>query len=145
MGVAAVAFVYDLTRRRFGRAGRACQRAAPRRLRPDSCTGRMPPAPRTRPAPSARARHASLNLVLAVGIIDALLLLVLLYVAFVDRSDGAVSVIGPTHGLGYVYLLYLTGTGAMRGMWGWWFPGLVLITGGPLGTLLGELRLRRET
>jgi hypothetical protein len=103
----------------------------------------MPSAP-TRPAPSARARRASLNLVLAVGIIDAVLLLVLLYVAFVDRSDAAVSVVGPIHGLGYVYLLYLTATGAMRRMWGWWFPGLVLVTGGPLGTILGELRLRRD-
>jgi hypothetical protein len=28
-------------------------------------------------------------------------------------------------------------------MWGWWFPGVVLVTGGPLGSLLGELRLRR--
>jgi hypothetical protein len=102
----------------------------------------MPP-PSTRPAPTTRARRASLNLVLAVGIIDALLLLVLLYVAFVDRSDAAVSVIGPIHGLGYVYLLYLTATGAMRGMWGWWFPALVLITGGPLGTIVGDLRLRR--
>jgi hypothetical protein len=110
---------------------------------------RRPPAPE-RPAryearaPTARARRAALNIILTVGIIDAVLLLVLLYVAFVDRNDGAVSVIGPIHGLGYVYLLYLTATGAMRGMWGWWFPGVVFITGGPLGTILGELRLRRE-
>jgi hypothetical protein len=105
----------------------------------------MPTASPPRPTPSARARRASLNLVLAVGIIDGLLLLVLLYVAFVNRNDSAVSVLGPIHGLGYVYLLYLTATGAGRGMWGWWFPGVVLITGGPLGSILGELRLRRET
>jgi hypothetical protein len=30
-------------------------------------------------------------------------------------------------------------------MWGWWFPGVVLITGGPLGSILGDMRLRRET
>ena len=35
-----------------------------------------------------------LNVVLAVGIADALLLLVLVYVAFIDRSDAAVSVLG---------------------------------------------------
>ena len=104
----------------------------------------MPTASPPRPTPSARARRASLNLVLAVGIIDGLLLLVLLYVAFVNRNDSAVSVLGPIHGLGYVYLLYLTGTGAMRGMWGWWFPGLVLVTGGPLGSIAGEIVLRRR-
>jgi uncharacterized membrane protein len=107
----------------------------------------MPTASRHRPtptAPSPRARRAALNIVLAVGIVDGLLLLVLLYFAFVNRSDEAVSVLGPIHGLGYVYLLYLTATGALRGLWGWWFPAIVLVTGGPLGSLLGEVRLRRE-
>jgi hypothetical protein len=94
-------------------------------------------------APSARARRTALNIVLAVGVIDGILLLVLLYVAFVDRNESAISVLGPIHGLGYVYLLYLTGTGAMRRMWGWWFPALVLVTAGPLGSLIGEVRLRR--
>ncbi|MEA2268717.1 MAG: hypothetical protein QOC64_1327 [Solirubrobacteraceae bacterium] len=94
-------------------------------------------------APSARARRSALNLVLAVGIVDGLLLLVLLYFAFVNRNEGAISILGPVHGLGYVYLLYLTGTGAMRRMWGWWFPALVLVTGGPLGSIIGEVRLRR--
>jgi hypothetical protein len=98
----------------------------------------------TSPAPSERTRRGALNLVLAVGIIDGLLLLVLLYVAFVDRNDGAVSVLGPIHGLGYIYLLYLTATGAMRRLWGWWFPALVLVTAGPLGSILGEMKLRRE-
>jgi hypothetical protein len=89
-------------------------------------------------APSARARRSALNLVLAVGMVDGLLLLVLLYFAFVNRNEGAISILGPVHGLGYVYLLYLTGTGAMRRMWGWWFPALVLVTGGPLGSIIGE-------
>lgn len=93
--------------------------------------------------PSPRARRRALNLVLAVGVIDGLLLLVLLYVAFVNRNDGAVSLLGPIHGLGYIYLLYLTATGAGRGLWGWWFPALVLITAGPPGSIIGEIRLRR--
>jgi hypothetical protein len=98
------------------------------------------------PDPSAgdAVRRRPLNLVRAVGLLDGLLLVALLYVAFVDRHDGAVSVLGPIHGFGYVALLYLTAAGALRGLWGWWFPGAVLITGGPLGSLLGELRLRRR-
>jgi integral membrane protein len=89
-------------------------------------------------------RRRALNLVLTVGIIDGILLLVLLYVAFVNRNEGAISVLGPIHGLGYVYLLYLTATGAMRRLWGWWFPALVLVTAGPLGSIIGEMKLRRE-
>ncbi len=85
-----------------------------------------------------------LNVVLAVGLADALLLLVLFYVAFVDRSDAAVSVIGPLHGFGFLALLYLTGTGAVERRWGWWFPALVLVTGGPLGSLIGDVTLRRR-
>ncbi len=81
---------------------------------------------------------------LAVGLADALLLLVLLYVAFVDRSDSAVHVLGPIHGVGFIVLLGLTIKGASRDEWGWWFPGLVLVTGGPLGSLAGEVVLRRR-
>jgi integral membrane protein len=93
--------------------------------------------------PKAPSRKR-LNAVLAVGIADALLLLVLLYVAFVDRSDAAVGVIGPIHGVGYVILLLMTANGASRGEWGWWFPAIVLVTGGPLGTIVGDVILRRR-
>ncbi len=86
--------------------------------------------------------RALLNLVLIVGILDGLLLLALMYVAFVDRSDAAVSVLGPIHGIGYVILLGLSGAGAYEKRWGWWFPALVLVTGGPLGSIAGEIRLR---
>jgi hypothetical protein len=102
----------------------------------------LPPVaqPQTPKAPSRKL----LNAVLAVGIADALLLLALLYFAFVDRSDTMVSVIGPIHGLGYLILLLMTGNGASKGEWGWWFPALVLVTGGPLGTIVGDLILRRR-
>lgn len=85
-----------------------------------------------------------LNLVLAIGIADALLLLVLLFVAFVDRSDSAVSIIGPIHGLGFLALLWLTARGAGEGRWGWWFPAAVLLTGGPLGSIIGDVVVRRS-
>jgi hypothetical protein len=88
-------------------------------------------------------RRRLLDIALVVGILDALLLGVLLYVAWIDRSDTAISVIGPIHGLGFVALLGLTGYGAREGHWGWWYPGIVLVTGGPLGTLVGDVILRR--
>jgi len=94
-----------------------------------------------RPGPDRRL----LNAVLVVGVVDALLLVVLLYFAVVDRSDAAVHVLGPIHGIGYLLLLGLTGRGAVEGQWGWWFPALVLVTGGPVGSLVGEVVLRGRT
>jgi len=96
------------------------------------------------PSRSAASQRRALNLVLGVGIADALLLVVLLYVAFVDRSDAAVSVLGPIHGIGYLILLWLTVTGAAGKRWGWWFPAIVLVTGGPAGSIAGDLILRRQ-
>lgn len=93
---------------------------------------------------SPASQRRALNTVLAVGIADALLLVVLLYFAFVDRSDSAVSVLGPIHGAGYVILLYLTVTGAAAKRWGWWFPAIVLVTAGPLGSIVGDVKLRRQ-
>lgn len=89
-------------------------------------------------------RTRLLNIILVVGVLDAALLVVLLYVAFVNRSDEAVSVLGPIHGGGYLLLLGLTAYGAGRKLWGWWFPLAVLLTAGPLGSLIGEYRLRER-
>jgi integral membrane protein len=85
-----------------------------------------------------------LNTVLIVGVIDFLLLLVLLYMAWIEDDDGAVSILGPIHGIGFLALLYLTFRGALEQFWGWWFPAIVLVTGGPVGTLVGEVVLRRR-
>jgi integral membrane protein len=94
----------------------------------------------TRTAPDRKL----LNAVLIVGVVDFLLLLVLMYFAFVDRSDAAVSILGPIHGIGFLLLLVMTGKGAADDQWGWWFPGIVLITGGPLGSFIGEFVLRKR-
>ena len=93
---------------------------------------------------SPASQRRALNLVLAVGLADALLLVVLVYFAFVDRSDAAVSVLGPIHGIGYLILLYLTVSGAAAKRWAWWFPAIVLVTGGPVGSIVGDVVLRRR-
>jgi hypothetical protein len=85
-----------------------------------------------------------LDAVLVVGVLDFLLLLVLLYVAWIDRSDATVSILGPIHGIGFLALLFLTFRGAVERFWGWWFPAIVLVTGGPVGSLIGEVVLRRR-
>ena len=33
--------------------------------------------------------------------------------------------------------------GAAEERWGWWFPALVVVTLGPPGSLIGDLRIRR--
>ena len=103
----------------------------------------MPPASPTT-APDVAGTKKLLNIVLAVGIADLILFLVLIYVAFIDRSDSAVSAIGPIHGIGFVALLGLTAKGAVDGRWGWWFPGITLITTGPPGSIIGDLILRKQ-
>ena len=41
-------------------------------------------------------------------------------------------------------MLFLTVSGAGSGRWGWWFPAIVVVTGGPVGSIAGDLVLRRR-
>ncbi len=95
-------------------------------------------------SPDLAVSRRLLNVITVVGLLDALLLVVLLYFAFVNRNEEMISLLGPIHGFGFVALLGLTAKGAMDARWGWWFPLAVLVTGGPLGSLLGEMRVRRS-
>jgi hypothetical protein len=35
-------------------------------------------------------------------------------------------------------------SGAGEGLWGWWFPAIVVVTLGPPGSLIGDVRIRRR-
>ena len=84
-----------------------------------------------------------LNLIRVVAIVD-FLLLVPLVVAAVTHSEGVIDVLGPAHGTGFLILLALCGHGAVQERWGWWFPALVVVTLGPPGSLIGDVRIRRQ-
>lgn len=84
-----------------------------------------------------------LNLIAVVAIADALLLAVLLWASLGDH-ESAVHVLGPIHGLGFLILLGLCLRGAVEDRWGWWFPLLVVLTGGPVGSLVGDWIVRRR-
>lgn len=84
-----------------------------------------------------------LDIIRIVAIADALLLVLLVFCAITER-EAVVSVLGPIHGVGFLVLLFLCVRGAGERMWGWWFPAIVLVTAGPPGSLIGELRIRRE-
>ena len=81
-----------------------------------------------------------------VGIVALLdfLLLVPLVIAALDHSEGTVDVLGPLHGAGFVLLVGLVVRGAVKGLWGWWFPVIAVVTGGPPGCLAGDLYIRRQ-
>jgi hypothetical protein len=82
-----------------------------------------------------------LNIVLVVAILDALLLVPLLY-GFITDSEVHKEILGPIHGIGFLVLVYITGRGAVEQLWAWWFPALVVLTGGPPGSIIGDLLIR---
>jgi hypothetical protein len=93
--------------------------------------------------PDRAATLRLLNWVTAVAIVDALLLVPLVYAA-ISHDEGLVDVLGPAHGFGFVALCTLIGIGCLREMWGWWFLLVTIVTLGPPGSLWGEWRIRRE-
>ncbi len=84
-----------------------------------------------------------LNLIRAVAVVDALLLVVLL-IAAVNDAEGAVNCLGPLHGVGFLALVFMCLRGAGEGRCGWWFPAIVVATLGPPGSLIGDLKIRKQ-
>jgi hypothetical protein len=95
----------------------------------------MPPAPTDPVAPAAVRRQ--LHWVAIVALVDFMLLVPLAGGALTGHHQLARS-LGPVHGVGFIIELYLAVRGAASRFWGWWFPAIVLVTGGPLGALIGH-------
>lgn len=89
------------------------------------------------------AARRALNKVAIVAVVDGLLLVALL-TASISNAESAVSVIGPLHGVGYLYSVYLTVRGAGERHWHWWFPVAVFFTAGPPGALIGHQIISRQ-
>lgn len=86
-----------------------------------------------------------INIIRIVAIADFVLLIPLVMnLVGIIHNDTMVSVIGPIHGIGFLALLYLCVRGAGEKLWGWWFPVAVVVTLGPIGSLWGEWRIRRQ-
>ncbi|MDQ3677499.1 MAG: hypothetical protein M3401_11970 [Actinomycetota bacterium] len=84
-----------------------------------------------------------LNLVLVVAVLDALLLVPLVY-GFITDSEVHKEILGPIHGVGFLILVFLTARGAAGRLWGWWFPALVIVTAGPPGSIIGDVLIRSK-
>jgi integral membrane protein len=95
------------------------------------------------PTPSdTAATLRALDRVRVIAVLDAIMLVILVAAAILE-AEGVVGILGPIHGAGFVLLLVLTVNGAGQGRWGWWFPLVTLVTTGPPGSLIGDVRIRR--
>lgn len=84
-----------------------------------------------------------LNVILPLAIVDAVLLVPLVLHRFADLDTLVpVFVLGMTHGLLFVALVTLCAKGAYDKLWGWWFPIVTVVTGGPLGSIGGDIVIR---
>ena len=93
--------------------------------------------------PDADTTLRQLRLIRIVAIVDFVLLVPLVSAA-VTHAEGVVDILGPIHGAGFLFLLFLCVRGVGQSRWGWWFPALVVVTLGPPGSLIGERRIRRS-
>ena len=95
---------------------------------------------------SAPAVLPRLRIVRWLGVVDTLLLVWLLYASLSHDRD-LVRTLGPIHGGGFLLLMLISGVSASERLWGWWVPAAILLTGGPIGALVGDWlivrRLRR--
>lgn len=99
----------------------------------------------TDPTSQFASTRRLLNAIAVVAVIDfALLVPLALGLLGVLETESFVSVLGIVHGAGFLALLAMTGQGARRGWWGWWFPAVTVITGGAIGSLVGDALVRRR-
>ena len=86
-----------------------------------------------------------LNWIAIVALVDVVLLIPLVWASrWVADNHDIVSVLGPSHGFLFMSLVGMVAWGSLQKWWGWWFPAIVVITLGPIGSLLGDWIVRRN-
>ncbi len=93
--------------------------------------------------PQTERIQRRLRIVRLVAFVDLVLLITLVSAALTGGRE-IVHILGPLHGINFLLLLVMVGAGAIDGVWGWWFPVVVLLTAGPPGAFLGEWILHRR-
>lgn len=88
-------------------------------------------------------RLTRLNWVNFFSITDAVLLVVLLWLSY-HHMRPAVRIVGMTHGMCFLALLGLAAEGALNKFWGWWYPAVIVVTLGPIGSIIGERKIRKQ-
>jgi hypothetical protein len=84
-----------------------------------------------------------LRIVRLVAFVDLVFLIILISAALAGKRE-FVHILGPLHGINFLLLLVIVGTAVLDGVWGWWFPIVILLTAGPPGAFLGEWLIHRR-
>ena len=101
--------------------------------------------PRTESATGGQSELRFLNWIAIVALIDVALLIPLIWASrWVADNHDVVSVLGPIHGFLFLGLIGMVAWGSLQKWWGWWFPAIVVITLGPIGSLVGDWIVRRN-
>ncbi len=101
--------------------------------------------PTPEPRDSERDELRFLNWIAIVAVVDVILLIPLVWASrWVANNHDLVSVLGPIHGFLFMALVGMVAWGSLRKWWGWWFPAIVVITLGPIGSLIGDWIVRRN-
>ncbi|MGH7748197.1 MAG: DUF3817 domain-containing protein [Candidatus Dormibacteria bacterium] len=87
--------------------------------------------------PFSAAVRRQLHWVALIALVDFVLLIPLGGGALTGPHQLA-RTLGPIHGVGFLVEIYLAVQGARARFWGWWFPAIVVVTGGPPGALIGH-------
>ena len=96
-------------------------------------------------APGGAREIRFLNIIAAVAILDFLLLIPLVWASrWFAHKEELVSILGPIHGFFFVVLVGLCAYGCLQKWWGWWFPIITVLTGGAIGSLIGDVIVRRQ-
>lgn len=86
-----------------------------------------------------------LNWIAIVAVVDVVLLIPLIWASrWIADNHDVVSVLGPIHGFLFMGLIGMVAWGSIQKWWGWWFPAIVVITLGPIGSLVGDWIVRRK-
>lgn len=102
-------------------------------------------APRTADPSDSPRKMRFLNIIAWVAIVDVVLLIPLVWASrWVAHNEAVVGVLGPIHGFLFIILIGLCAYGSIQKWWGWWFPVLVVVTLGPIGSLVGDWIIRRQ-
>jgi hypothetical protein len=94
-------------------------------------------------APTAAVVRRRLRIVRWVALLDLILLIALVTASRLGERE-LVRILGPLHGGNYLLLLVIAATAAVDGLWSWWFPAGILVSGGPPGALIGEWLIGRR-
>lgn len=94
-------------------------------------------------ADERRRVERRLRIIQIVALVDLVLLAALL-AASLSGNRELVRILGPLHGGNFLLLVVIALTAAADGLWSWWFPLGIVVSGGPLGALVGEWLIRRR-